>query len=81
MQAPVGGAYSYQLSLPPPTQTGCPRSRPRVSVSISSFLARKKKLAEKNKATPTKLTKPTRRGNSAGLREVERTILKENKMI
>ena len=46
-----------------------------------AFLARKKKLAEKNKETPTKPTKPTRRGNSAGLREVERTILKENKMI
>ena len=46
-----------------------------------AFLARKKKLAEKNKATPIKPTKPIRRGNKGGLREVERTILKENKMI
>ena len=28
---------------------------------------------------PTKPTKPTRRGNGAGLREIERRILKENK--
>ena len=34
---------------------------------------------EKNKETPTKATKPTRRGNGAGLREIERRILKENK--
>ena len=33
------------------------------------------------KATPIKPTKPIRRGNKGGLREVERTILKENKMI
>jgi len=46
-----------------------------------AFLARKKKLAEKNKETPTKPTKPTRRGNNGGLREIERQILKENKMI
>ena len=46
-----------------------------------AFLARKKKLAEKNKATPIKPTKPIRRGTKGGLREVERTILKENKMI
>ena len=41
------------------------------------------RINERNKETPTKptFTKPTRRGNSAGLREVERTILKENKMI
>ena len=46
-----------------------------------AFLARKKKLAEKNKGTPTKPTKPTRRGTNGGLREIERTILKENKMV
>ena len=45
-----------------------------------AFLARKKKLAEKNKETPTKPTKSTRRGNNGGLREIERQILKENKM-
>jgi hypothetical protein len=33
-----------------------------------AFLARKKKLAEKNKATPTKLTKSIRRGKHGGLR-------------
>ena len=43
------------------------------------LLARKKKLNEKNKETPTKPTKPTRRGKGAGLREIERKILKENK--
>ena len=45
------------------------------------FLARKKKLNEKNKETPAKPTKPTRRGTNGGLREIERTILKENKMV
>ena len=35
---------------------------------------------EKNKETPTKPTKPTRRGTGAGLREIERRVLKENKM-
>ena len=44
-----------------------------------AFLARKKKLNEKNKETPPKPTKPTRRGKGAGLREIERRILRENK--
>ena len=43
-----------------------------------AFLARKKKLAEKNTGTTPKPTKPTRRGKHGGLREIERTILKEN---
>ena len=43
-----------------------------------AFLARKKKLAEKNKATPTKPTKSIRRGKHGGLREIERKTLKEN---
>jgi len=36
-----------------------------------AFLARKKKLAEKNKATPTKPTKSIRRGKHGGLREID----------
>ena len=43
-----------------------------------AFLARKKKLAEKNTGTTPKPTKPTRRGKHGGLREIERKILKEN---
>ena len=53
-----------------------PRASPRVRWRFP--LGR---INERNKETPTKPTKPTRRGNGAGLREVERTILKENKMI
>ena len=45
---------------------------------MKSFLERKKKLTEANGATPTKSNKPTRRGKHDGLREIERTILKEN---
>jgi hypothetical protein len=43
-----------------------------------AFMARKKKLAEKNTGTTPKPTKPTRRGKHGGLREIERKILKEN---
>jgi hypothetical protein len=43
-----------------------------------AFLARKKKLNENKQGTPSKPTKPTRRGKHGGLREIERTILKEN---
>ena len=55
------------------------RVRGENKAKIQSFLARKKKLfTEANGATPTKPNKPTRRGKNAGLREIERKILKEN---
>ena len=45
---------------------------------MKSFLERKKKLTEANRATPTKSNTPIRRGKHGGLREIERKILKEN---
>ena len=48
------------------------------AIKMKSFLERKKKLTEANRATPTKSNTPIRRGKHGGLREIERKILKEN---
>ena len=45
---------------------------------MQSFLKRKLKIAEAGGQAPSKSTKPTRRGVSAGLRRIERQVLKEN---
>ena len=66
------------LLLPGHRRLPLGRVRDEQGEAEEAFLARKKKLAEKNTGTTPKPTKPTRRGKHGGLREIERTILKEN---
>jgi hypothetical protein len=52
--------------------------RDKQKAKQEAFLARKRKLNEIKQGTPSKPSKPTRRGKHGGLREIERKILKEN---
>ena len=54
------------------------RVRDKQKAKQEAFLARKRKLNEIKQGTPSKPSKPTRRGKHGGLREIERKILKEN---